>query len=442
MPKFTIILTQKGRLAWQAKSDGLVRSFTRKTTQCLIKAVHNNQKTNSKSLETVKRNSNEILKQVPPASARNPFQDDIEGKPQSPHSPRPLRERPHSGEARERGQRNHLVTQLLNHPVTSPKPAFTLAEVLITLAIIGVVAMLIIKPLAENITERINSYREANIALKVTNAMELMQREGLLAKNYSSTDEFVDVLQRYLKVIKRCNASNIDKCWPTAKVRTSDGEEFEIKDAIKGRNLNIWSNKTDNVGLVLADGASIILTYDQNSEPIDTFAQITATKKSLPGGFGTTVELAYTSSSTAPIDFIMDVNGGRGPNSETIDNKYYDIRSFKGARLGQGCTWTNVRGFPCVQEVPGPFNYDQAQNACAPYDLRLPEDASEGMSLISRERRGPYWTSYDIQAWSGGQLVTNLGVSVKLNRDTESFIEIGWDLENKNIMHSVLCIGD
>ncbi len=137
MPKFTIILTQKGRLAWQAKSDGLVRSFTRKTTQCLIKAVHNNQKTNSKSLETVKRNSNEILKQV---------QDDCSAKASNNYDTTRVVTKPNF--------RNDLVSQSLNHLITSRKPAFTLAEVLITLAVIGIVAALTIPALIQEHKKR------------------------------------------------------------------------------------------------------------------------------------------------------------------------------------------------------------------------------------------------------------------------------------------------
>ncbi len=50
--------------------------------------------------------------------------------------------------------RNHLVTQSPNHLITFPKAAFTLAEVLITLAIIGVVAAITIPSLVQKYKER------------------------------------------------------------------------------------------------------------------------------------------------------------------------------------------------------------------------------------------------------------------------------------------------
>ena len=48
------------------------------------------------------------------------------------------------------------------------KIAFTLAEVLITLGVIGVVAALTMPTLLKNIAERSNSEAQANLAQKIT----------------------------------------------------------------------------------------------------------------------------------------------------------------------------------------------------------------------------------------------------------------------------------
>lgn len=129
--------------------------------------------------------------------------------------------------------------------------AFTLAEVLITLGVLGVVAAMTMPAIMENVTERVNSNRQANIAYKVTQATDKMKALGLLNGSYASTDAFVDELQKHLKVAKRCSANNIADCWPTQKVITSDGEEFEVSKAKTGKNLNIKGNTSNNVGLVL-----------------------------------------------------------------------------------------------------------------------------------------------------------------------------------------------
>lgn len=236
---------------------------------------------------------------------------------------------------------------LSGYPI-SRSAAFTLAEVLITLGVIGVVAALTMPAVIANVTERINSNRQANIAYKVTQATDKMKSLGLLNGSYATTDAFVDELQKHLKIAKRCDAAHIADCWPTEKVITSDGEEFEVKNAKTGKNLNIKGNTSNNVGLVLADGASLILTYNQDSQGMDVGDVITATPKTLPMGFGKSQDFAYTTNTTGAIDFVMDVNGKKGPNSETRENKYNDIRSFKAARFSKGCAGVEIPGIGCV----------------------------------------------------------------------------------------------
>ena len=235
--------------------------------------------------------------------------------------------------------------------VRGKKVAFTLAEVLITLGIIGFVSAITLPAVIANITERVNSERQANIAQKVTQAMEQMRAHGLLNTQYASTDAFVDELQKYLKIAKRCDSEHIADCWPTAKVTTGDGQEFEVSKAKKGANLNRSNNKTNNVGLVLADGASLIMTYNENGGTLDVGDPVSAMKKSLPVGGGKMKEFPYSTSVAGSIDFVMDVNGGKGPNSETIGDKYYDIRSFNGAQFAKGMVCDFEVGNLCVKNL-------------------------------------------------------------------------------------------
>ena len=59
----------------------------------------------------------------------------------------------------------------------SKRVAFTLAEVLITLGVIGVVAALTMPTLLKNIAERSNSEAQANLAQKITKSMDLMMQQ-------------------------------------------------------------------------------------------------------------------------------------------------------------------------------------------------------------------------------------------------------------------------
>ena len=230
--------------------------------------------------------------------------------------------------------------------------AFTLAEVLITLGVIGVVAALTMPTLLKNIAERSNSEAQANLAQKITKSMDLMRADGGLERTYNSTDEFVDEFSKYIKISTRCDADHIADCWPTKTVTTSDGKTFDVSKAKTGKNLNLKDNKSNNVGIILADGATLILTYNPNAGIIGDGDTVTPSFADLPIGFGRTKKFAYTTSVTSSIDFVMDVNGFKGPNSEARNGKQYDIRSFKVAKFSKGCAGNEIKGVGCVYVLP------------------------------------------------------------------------------------------
>ena len=205
--------------------------------------------------------------------------------------------------------------------------------------------------LLKNIAERSNSEAQANLAQKITKSMDLMRADGGLERTYNSTDEFVDEFSKYIKISTRCDADHIADCWPTKTVTTTDGETYDVSKAKTGKNLNLKDNKSNNVGIILADGATLILTYNPNAGIIGDGDTVTPSFADLPIGFGRTKKFAYTTSVTAPIDFVMDVNGFKGPNSEARNGKQYDIRSFKVAKFSKGCAGNDISGFGCVQQL-------------------------------------------------------------------------------------------
>ena len=206
--------------------------------------------------------------------------------------------------------------------------------------------------LLKNIAERSNSEAQANLAKKITKSMDLMRADGGLERTYNSTAEFVDEFSKYIKISTRCDADHIADCWPTKTVTTSDGKTFDVSKAKTGKNLNLKDNKSNNVGIILADGATLILTYNPNAGIIGDGDTVTPSFADLPIGFGRTKKFAYTTSVTDSIDFVMDVNGFKGPNSEARNGKQYDIRSFKVARFSTGCAGVDVDGIGCVYQLP------------------------------------------------------------------------------------------
>ena len=216
---------------------------------------------------------------------------------------------------------------------------FTLAEVLITLAVIGVVASITLPNVIANINARSYAERQVNIAQKVTQAMEQMRAHGLLNQNYSTTDDFVDELQKFLKIAKRCDSNSIVNCWPSQTVIDGQGKTVNVSEKAKtGKGLNL-DTETNNVGLILADGASIILNYNNKAKTYDIGDEVKSESVTINIGNGKTKEYGgYRTTSTDSVAFVMDVNGSRGPNSETLeDGNPKDIRSFNGAIFAPTC---------------------------------------------------------------------------------------------------------
>ena len=322
---------------------------------------------------------------------------------------------------------------------------FTLAEVLITLGIIGVVAAIILPMFMENITERRNSERHANIVYKVTQAMEMMKVHGELGRRYDTTEAFVDELQKYLKVSKRCDANHIADCWPTAKVTDGEGNEFEVSKAKTGKNLSLESN-TNNVGLILADGASIILNYNPEGGKIDETDPIIAVKKSLPVGGGRGKEFVYTSNVTGSIDFVTDVNGSAAPNAETSNNVYHDIRNLTAARFTKGCAGTELSGIGCVVNVGTSYDpiseepytsnnnyWAGAKAKCESMGMTLPDKgtlkniAAQKASNPNLPQSGYFWSSSESNTYYAS------GVNF-FNGNENNY--------HKNSPDGVLCVGN
>ena len=342
------------------------------------------------------------------------------------------------------------------------KTAFTLAEVLITLGVIGVVAALTMPTLLKNIAERSNSEAQANLAQKITKSMDLMRADGGLERTYNSTDEFVDEFSKYIKISTRCDADHIADCWPTKTVTTTDGETYDVSKAKTGKNLNLKDNKSNNVGIILADGATLILTYNPNAGIIGDGDTVTPSFADLPIGFGRTKKFAYTTSVTDPIDFVMDVNGFKGPNSEARNDKQYDIRSFKVAKFSKGCAGNEIKGVGCVYQLPSYSpkkggseemkkwdpewnkteyaSYDNywagAKKACDELGMSLP-DYSKLQSIYQAGKKDPslglptndcFWSSSEYSAYGAYYVGFYYGVTYRSDKFTRTF--------------SVLCVGD
>ena len=144
------------------------------------------------------------------------------------------------------------------------KAAFTLAEVLITLGIIGIVAALTLPAFISNVQGRIQAKRVENINQKLSKVTDKMAvQSGLIG--YPDTMAFVQEMKKHMSIAKVCDNSHLSECWGTTEVDVGKDKPWEISKTKTAKTLKIGEpdNWADTVGIVTADGTPMILSYDK-----------------------------------------------------------------------------------------------------------------------------------------------------------------------------------
>ena len=142
------------------------------------------------------------------------------------------------------------------------KKAFTLAETLITLLIIGVVAVLTIPTLTTQINEYILQKQKDVFSKKWVDGLSQMRVDGKLESSYT-TAEFVNEMQNYFKIANVCDSSNLANCFAEkiTSYENGEAEEFEVKDLKSAKNFNKTEEDAPVYGIRFADGTSMLLAY-------------------------------------------------------------------------------------------------------------------------------------------------------------------------------------
>ena len=184
--------------------------------------------------------------------------------------------------------------------------AFTLAEVLITLGIIGVVAAITMPVLISNVQDRVKQKRVENIKQKLSKVTDKMAvQSGLIG--YGDTMAFVNEMTKHMKVAKVCDNNHIANCWPTKEVNLKDkGKTWEISKTKDAKTLKIpkdsQPNYADTVGIVTADGTPMILSYDKTCDfDVDKTGLIFNKDSAMSNSMGC-------------LSGVFDWNGGKNPN--------------------------------------------------------------------------------------------------------------------------------
>ena len=198
---------------------------------------------------------------------------------------------------------------------TKVKSAFTLAEVLITLAIIGIVAALTIPTLIQNYQERAWNTASQVFQRKLGEALKVMNVQGTLA-GYTTTEAFVDELSKHIKITRICDNDDITTCF--ADKVTWDGEEVEMSKIKTSKNFGKDDWDTNTVGVQFANGVNGVIAYNpdcrqnQFSNDVITIGE---------NGIGTNC-----------LAILYDVDGFKNPNTQQKD-----LRGLNVISLGSNC---------------------------------------------------------------------------------------------------------
>ena len=143
--------------------------------------------------------------------------------------------------------------------------AFTLAEVLITLTIIGIVAVLALPPLIKNYNEKAWTTAQSVFEKRLEVATRQMNTEEKLV-GYSNTMDFVKELKKYIKITQVCDNSNITKCFDKEVIWNEDDEPVDMSKVKTAASLGQDSWGTDTVAVQFANGVNAVLAYNPNTK--------------------------------------------------------------------------------------------------------------------------------------------------------------------------------
>ena len=229
---------------------------------------------------------------------------------------------------------------------SSSKTAFTLAEVLITLGIIGIVAALTLPAFISNVQGRIQAKRVENINQKLSKVTDKMAvQSGLIG--YPDTMAFVQEMKKHMSIAKVCDNSHLSECWGTTEVDVGKDKPWEIAKTKTAKTLKIGEpdNWADTVGIVTADGTPMILSYDKNCNFDPNNAGLQYNQSS------------GKSNSLACLSGVFDWNGGARPNKLGDDV----ITLGMASGLGSSCAFEVNGTCYTAPFTPKPLTYAECE---------------------------------------------------------------------------------
>ena len=269
------------------------------------------------------------------------------------------------------------------------KNGFTLAEVLITLGIIGVVAAMTIPTLVADYQERSFNTAASVFQRKLGEALKVMNSQQTLA-GHTSTESFVNELKKHIKVTKTCANDKLMDCFVSEVFWGSGDATPEAVDMNKIKTSKNFGQKdwqeSNVIGLQFANGVSALVAYNKDAKQDPYSNQIVNISGGSDGKKGS------VSLGTTALAILYDTNGFKSPNKSSKDLRGINIK-----KLGSGC-FAEVNGV-CITmqpQVPTPHMWNACQSdgiSTDPDDQKFMSDYGINQCCYSSDCKsdGDYW---------------------------------------------------
>jgi len=262
--------------------------------------------------------------------------------------------------------------------------AFTLAEVLIVLGLIGIVAESTIPTLITNVMTKVFTQSSTITVMKITEATNQMKVDGVL-DGYATNDAFVDAFKKYMKVTKTCDSTTLVKCFPV-KFKTGTGKDVDTTTLTTGTQLGDNNITGNTIAMMLANGTSVLFTLRDSTKVSEACERIDP--------------FDNTKDTTGCMSLLYDTNGMGSPNmmGKDIGAINATISTCDGYKLGAMCVDAANTTYTPINTCDGSvdISYDPsgstnttcavnywagARKACAAKSMSLPTGGSGSSEL-------------------------------------------------------------
>ena len=284
------------------------------------------------------------------------------------------------------------------------RTAFTLAEVLITIGIIGIVAALTIPAIIANTQGKEYEVARKRMLQTFGEGVRLISIQGEMQSANNAEDFVENYLKKQIKIMKTCDNDNLKACgietgtnaikaWSDKKItRTMPRTTSQLNSGIASGHT--MKNPTKSYGFVMANGYAVNLFYNPNCWTRD--------KLNPNSGY----LFSNYASDYVCVNAIYDMNGLKGPNQAGKDIGFVTI-------LYPDTTSIALAPNPYYKNLKN-ANYKDGMAECAELgaDYTLPRleewaSISYNRALFEFDYGGSYWIipiaagGYSVSSWGG-----------------------------------------